>query len=246
MEGYKQIKVVIVGDPRCGKSCFAESFCAKGRWTEPTPWYGSFSQMPQPTRHLSPSQRIVFWEPPCRREYDRLRPLSYPMSHLFVVCCHARDEGSLRNVETFWGPELRHHHDKVTGNNGTPLVLLALRSDSFPTCALRTVINDAKVMTILCLKRLRFPRPVALIIVQQLCAKTEREEDWNAALEKRFPVLTSAMLKRAANHIGACDFAVGSSKTEIGALETCVLKALNPIHQSTPKGKDSVSQCAIS
>lgn len=130
------VKVVIVGDSRCGKSCFAESFCAKGRWTEPTYWFGSFSQMPQPHRLIDGNRDVVLWEPPCGTEYERLRPLSYPQANLFVLCFHARDEKSLQRIEKFWAPEVRHYEHHV------PIILLGLRTDCFPANALAVLISE--------------------------------------------------------------------------------------------------------
>lgn len=42
-------------------------------------------------------------------DYDRLRPLSYPQTDVFLICFSLVDSGSLENVSVKWYPEVRHH-----------------------------------------------------------------------------------------------------------------------------------------
>lgn len=44
-------------------------------------------------------------------EYDQLRPLSYPDTHIFVIVFAINSETSLLNVEKKWVPEVRQHTD---------------------------------------------------------------------------------------------------------------------------------------
>jgi cell division control protein 42 len=44
-----------------------------------------------------------------QEEYDRLRPLSYPLTDVFVVCFNVASPASFENVKEKWFPELHHH-----------------------------------------------------------------------------------------------------------------------------------------
>ena len=42
-------------------------------------------------------------------DYDRLRPLSYPQTDVFLVCFSLISPSSFENVKTKWIPEIQHH-----------------------------------------------------------------------------------------------------------------------------------------
>jgi small GTP-binding protein len=56
-------------------------------------------------------------------EYDRLRPLSYPQTDVFLVCFSAGLPPSFEHVKSKWVPEAHHHCP------GTPFVLVAAQID---------------------------------------------------------------------------------------------------------------------
>jgi cell division control protein 42 len=49
---------------------------------------------------------------PCQsgqEDYDRLRPLSYPQTDVFLVCFSVTSPASFENVKEKWFPEVHHH-----------------------------------------------------------------------------------------------------------------------------------------
>ena len=44
-----------------------------------------------------------------QEDYDRLRPLSYPQTDVFLVCFSVTSPSSYENVREKWLPEVRHH-----------------------------------------------------------------------------------------------------------------------------------------
>ena len=58
-----------------------------------------------------------------QEDYDRLRPLSYPQTDVFLVCFSVASPSSLDNVLVKWVPEIRHHCADV------PLVLVGTKGD---------------------------------------------------------------------------------------------------------------------
>merc|ERR550514_2662142 len=68
-------------------------------------------------------------------DYDRLRPLSYPQTDVFLVAFSLISRASFENVKQKWWPELKHHCP------GVPTILvgtkLDLRSDANTVAKLR-------------------------------------------------------------------------------------------------------------
>ncbi|KAK5617209.1 Rho GTPase [Crenichthys baileyi] len=56
-------------------------------------------------------------------DYDRLRPLSYPQTDVFVVCFSVVSPSSFENVKEKWVPEISHHCP------GTPFLLVGTQTD---------------------------------------------------------------------------------------------------------------------
>ena len=44
-----------------------------------------------------------------QEDYPRLRPLSYPLTDVFLVCFDINRRQSFTNIKDYWIPELDHH-----------------------------------------------------------------------------------------------------------------------------------------
>jgi len=117
----KSVKLVVVGDGSVGKTCMLIRYAN-----------GSFPQEYVPTVFENYSANVKvndatislgLWDTGGREDYDRLRPLSYPATDIFLVCFSVVSEVSFANVSTKWLPELRHHA------KGVPMVLVGTKSD---------------------------------------------------------------------------------------------------------------------
>ncbi|KAH9399038.1 Rho GTPase [Tyrophagus putrescentiae] len=58
-----------------------------------------------------------------QEDYDRLRPLSYPQTDVFLVCFSVVSPSSFENVREKWVPEITHHCQK------TPFLLVGTQID---------------------------------------------------------------------------------------------------------------------
>lgn len=58
-----------------------------------------------------------------QEDYDRLRPLSYPQTDVFLVCFSVVSTSSFENVKDKWVPEITHHCEK------TPFLLVGTQVD---------------------------------------------------------------------------------------------------------------------
>ena len=58
-----------------------------------------------------------------QEDYDRLRPLSYPQTDVFLVCFSVASPASFENVREKWFPEVHHHCP------GVPCLLVGTQVD---------------------------------------------------------------------------------------------------------------------
>ena len=56
---------------------------------------------------------LGLWDTAGQEDYDRLRPLSYPQTDVFLICFSIVNPVSFENVRNKWGPEIRHHCPEV-------------------------------------------------------------------------------------------------------------------------------------
>jgi small GTP-binding protein len=66
---------------------------------------------------------LSLWDTAGQEDYDRLRPLSYPQTDVFLCCFSVASEASFSNVKFKWAPELQHHAPS------TPIILVGTKSD---------------------------------------------------------------------------------------------------------------------
>ena len=67
--------------------------------------------------------RLCLWDTAGQEEYDRLRPLSYKNTDVFLVCFAIDRPDSFANVEHKWMPELRRFEKRAK------IILVGLKSD---------------------------------------------------------------------------------------------------------------------
>ena len=66
---------------------------------------------------------LGLWDTAGQEDYDRLRPLSYPQTDVFLLCFSIVSPASLDNIRQKWHPEIQHHAPRV------PFVLVGLKVD---------------------------------------------------------------------------------------------------------------------
>merc|ERR1712051_1152377 len=66
---------------------------------------------------------LGLWDTAGQEDYDRLRPLSYPQTDVFLICFSVVSKASFQNVKNKWVPEIQHHAP------GVPLILVGTKSD---------------------------------------------------------------------------------------------------------------------
>ncbi|XP_051638861.1 rho-related GTP-binding protein RhoQ isoform X1 [Manacus candei] len=73
-----------------------------------------------------------------RPDYDRLRPLSYPMTDVFLICFSVVNPASFQNVKEEWVPELKEYAPNV------PFLLVGTQIDLRDDPKTLARLNDMK------------------------------------------------------------------------------------------------------
>ncbi|XP_037089945.1 ras-related C3 botulinum toxin substrate 1-like isoform X2 [Pollicipes pollicipes] len=66
---------------------------------------------------------LGLWDTAGQEDYDRLRPLSYPQTDVFLICFSVVSPSSFENVTTKWCAEIKHHCPEA------PVILVGTKID---------------------------------------------------------------------------------------------------------------------
>lgn len=110
-EVIKSIKCVVVGDGSVGKTSLLHSYSNDAPPHEYIPTvFDSFSvNVLLDGNFVS----LGLWDTAGQTDYDRLRPLSYPQTDVFIICFSVVNLNSYINIREKWSPELRHYAPEI-------------------------------------------------------------------------------------------------------------------------------------
>ena len=119
----RKVKCMVAGDGAAGKKCMLTSYTANafpGEYSNVSTYFVDYSHNVMVNgKHIN----LVLNTTAGQEDYDRLRPLSYPNTDVFLICFSLVNPASFENVRAKWYPEVRHHMPYV------PIILVGTKLD---------------------------------------------------------------------------------------------------------------------
>ena len=110
---------------------------------------------------------LALWDTPGVEGYDRLRPLSYPDTDVFLVCFSLVSPATLENVVLKWVPEVQHFCPK------TPMILVGTKLDLRDDVATIKRLKEMRLAPITRQQGEAMQRQIAAVAYMECSALTE-------------------------------------------------------------------------
>lgn len=115
------LKMVVLGDGAVGKTSLLVTFSTGEYPVEYIPTV--FDNYTASLKYEDRKVELNLWDTAGQADYDKVRPVSYPETHLFLLCFSVDQPNSLRSVADKWAAEINHHCKSV------PRILVGLKAD---------------------------------------------------------------------------------------------------------------------
>ncbi|KAG9314447.1 hypothetical protein JVU11DRAFT_5244 [Chiua virens] len=160
------IKCVVVGDGAVGKTCLLISYTTNAFPGEyiPTVFDNYSANVMVDGKTIS----LGLWDTAGQEDYDRLRPLSYPQTDVFLICFSLVSPPSYENVRTKWWPEISHHAPS------TSVVLVGTKLDLREDPATIEKLRDRRMQPIQYSQGVSMARDIGAVKYLECSALTQK------------------------------------------------------------------------
>ncbi|XP_028324266.1 rho-related GTP-binding protein RhoQ isoform X2 [Gouania willdenowi] len=134
--GSIMLKCVVVGDGAVGKTCLLMSYANDAFPEEYVPTV--FDHYAVSVNVGGKQYLLGLYDTAGQEDYDRLRPLSYPMTDVFLICFSVVNPASFQNVREEWVPELQEYAPTI------PFLLIGTQIDLRDDPKTIAKLNDMK------------------------------------------------------------------------------------------------------
>lgn len=119
------LKIVVVGDGTVGKTCMCIAY-TQGVFLDSEYVPTVFENYTGTQDYRGSNYQLALWDTAGQEDYERLRPLSYPGTNVFLLCFSIANLNSYQNIISKWYPEIKEHAPRV------PFILVGTKSDLRP------------------------------------------------------------------------------------------------------------------
>nr|XP_039252444.1 ras-related C3 botulinum toxin substrate 1-like [Styela clava] len=111
---------------------------------------------------------LGLWDTAGQEDYDRLRPLSYPQTNVFLICFSVVSPASYENVRAKWYPEVSHHCPN------TPIVLVGTKVDLRDDMDTINHLKDKKLIPVATTAGLQLAKNIGAVKYLECSALTQK------------------------------------------------------------------------
>jgi len=115
------VKCILIGHGNAGKTSLGITY---GTNEFPSEYVPTVFDVLQVKENIDgQSVELCMWDTGGGEDYERLRPLCYPQTNVFLVCFSLDNTREFENIQSYWFAEVRRHCP------GVPMILLGMRLD---------------------------------------------------------------------------------------------------------------------
>ncbi|KAH7124188.1 cell division control protein 42 [Dactylonectria macrodidyma] len=159
------IKCVVVGDGAVGKTCLLISYTTNKIPPKYIPTI--FDSVAVTVMIGDEPYTLGLFDTAGQEDYDRLRPLSYPQTDVFLVCFSVTSPASFENVREKWFPEVLHHC------TGVPCLIVGTQVDLRDDPSVREKLAKQKMAPVRREDGVRMARDVGAVKYVECSALTQ-------------------------------------------------------------------------